>query len=89
MRRKRYRCDACGVKYFGKKCPECAGTVDDFIKQLQQDAIATVVENGNLTQEQADAVLIKVKEFLATHWTERECPRHEIMEAVCHIGVLV
>lgn len=41
------------------------------------------VHNGNLTKPEQDRLNLMIKEYLAEHWTEKENPRHEVMEAVC------
>ena len=54
-----------------------------FFEDIRAGALFEAVDDGNLTPDQAKAFELMVKEWLATHWTDRECPRHEIMEAVC------
>ncbi len=77
------RCTGCGALHGKKRCPNCAMLAREYVRGMP--GLRRVVKNGNLTPAQAAAFLLMVREYLAEHWTDRENPRHEIMEAVCHL----
>ena len=84
---KRYRCSICYGHYVTEdgRCPWCylaRGDLKNFSYHLRKIAAAGMLEVSDV-----DHINRLIAEYIATHWSEKENPRHGVMEAVCQLSI--